>query len=392
MAVLLLLTTVGGLSIYFASGASGGSSSQSTRGSGLFEKLEWASWAQQAIPSQVNEDAIADPVGWVKLQRGSKQTIHLAAFDGESGDRLWITDPLIPADKLHAARLVRAGKRLLFADHMGRLRALAVATGEVSWQVLLGQQVERIYGAGEGMVRVELKDEQSLVLELTQGKEVQKSVSNQTEGSADQGALAGRQRASAHPSRLSARTAACEEVWSGSIGGETALTRVLKKVRPRLQGLNVRYSLLDCEGNQLFALAAASKGARFPVVARFTISDRLLGDSSYYAGDAKELWRQPVSEANPLTLKQYPPEIATFAAGRLVVPYALDDRAADTRLACFDGESGRRLWDVAIPGSRGGNTKALVATDRRLFVSVYCCSLHVFELETGKHLMTIGRR
>jgi hypothetical protein len=104
----------------------------------------------------------------------------------------------------------------------------------------------------------------------------------------------------------------------------------------------------------------------------------------------KPLWVAAVPAVNPMTVSPGAIETATIAAGRLVAPYQLQGSKAGWRLACLDVQTGRSLWDVAIPLSDVSSVDSIVASDRQVFVPIWTY-LQVFDLGTGQHRMTIGK-
>jgi hypothetical protein len=112
----------------------------------------------------------------------------------------------------------------------------------------------------------------------------------------------------------------------------------------------------------------------------------------------KSSWVAPLvaDETKPLPEA---PHVAELTDGKLYVVYG--KVYFDARVAAFDADSGKRLWDVPLVGSlssgtvgdhgRGG-ARGLVASKRRVYVTRSGGGLDVFDAADGKTLGTVGRK
>jgi hypothetical protein len=85
-----------------------------------------------------------------------------------------------------------------------------------------------------------------------------------------------------------------------------------------------------------------------------------------FFAQGKLAWTTVVPEGNPLEARAGGPNRVAIAGGLVVVPYALESRVA--RVAAFAIESGRRVWDVALPKSVN-SIDELVASGDTVFAS-----------------------
>jgi DNA-directed RNA polymerase subunit RPC12/RpoP len=370
---LIIALTGGGISFLtmFAGGGNtpGGGSSI---GQSFGEKMQWIS-SKQPMLADLTGDGVSDVIGWVRFlgMGGGDSTDHLAAFDAVSGARLWKSQQITNSSQSHETRVALAGDKLLVADPVGMLKALSVYNGQLVWSAQLGERVERFCGLGAGAVRVEKKDKQAVSVTLATGQ------------------LA--------PAGAVSDTAPCTGLWTDTagqmptvtLGGGTFDNVILQ---PEIEGMNVAAVVVDQATGSHVAIGGRKPGTEVPSAALYKPSRRGSGKSSSWMNKPKEkpVWVAAVPAVNPMTVSPGAIETATISFGRLVAPYQMQGSNAGWRLACLDVKTGRNLWDVAIPLSDVSNIDSVVASDRQVFVPIWTY-LHVFDLGTGQHRMTIGK-
>jgi hypothetical protein len=261
-----------------------------------------------------------------------------------------------------------AGDKLLLGDPTGVLKAFSIYNGQQVWTAMLGERVDRICGAGQGHVRVEKKDKQSVTVALATGQIT-------PAGQAD--------------------AQFCSGVWTDQ-PGETAGVRAgggtfdewIKQ--PEIDGINIGMVVADLSSPTWVAVGSRKPGTRVPTAAAFAAAKPGKKGNWTKKKKATPLWVAAIPGVNPLTVKQGEPDVATASAGRLIVPYAMEGSGKGYRMACLDVATGRNMWDVAIPLSGTSSVNAVVASDRQIFVGIWTY-LHVFDLATGQFRMTIGK-
>ncbi|MFO8074239.1 MAG: PQQ-binding-like beta-propeller repeat protein [Polyangia bacterium] len=348
------------------------------------ERMQWVG-NRQAMLADLTGDGVADPIGWVRfLDDGT--TNHVAAFDAVSGRRLWQTPSVGDSSRASKCRAALAGDKLLVADSTGVLKAYSTGNGAQAWSVPLGERVERFCGAGGGWVRVEKKDEQQLLVDPSTG---QTSPGGEVE---DDGQ--------------------CGGLWTDVpgrgprvvTGGDTFDNEI---VQPIIEGMNVDSVAVDFGSSTYVALGGKHPGTAVPMAAAYA-PPRPEDDSGKGKKKGKRRrrrrppksswmnkpevsprWMTAIPAVDPMTVRPGAPDAATISVGRLVAPYQTAGRQSGWRLAALDVASGRNLWDVAIPSSDTGQVWAVTASDRQVFASIGI-ALHVFELATGQHSITIG--
>jgi outer membrane protein assembly factor BamB len=154
---------------------------------------------------------------------------------------------------------------------------------------------------------------------------------------------------------------------------------------PTIEGIGVEMVLVDKKTNAAIALGHRAPGTRVPMAARYDLSAVDEGERR-----VTPRWLSAVPATNPLAVKEGDPETAATASGRLFVPYGMQDSAKGWRLAAMDVDTGRNLWDVAVPRTtRGTPPDGVVASERHVFVP-HWTYLDVFDARTGAHQYTVG--
>jgi outer membrane protein assembly factor BamB len=348
-------------------GMTGGPGSGGGAGQSFGEKMQWIS-SKQPMLIDLTRDGVADLIGWVRFQHTGSSADHIAAFDATTGNRLWTTPQLTGSSGTNDAKAAVAGDKLLLGDPTGVLKAFSVVNGQQVWTAMLGERVERFCGAGPAQVRVEKKDELAVTVALATGQ-----VS--PAGKADE----------QH----------CRDIWTdvpgqtGSVitGGDT-FDEWIKQ--PEIDGMNIGKVVADLSSKTWVAIGSRKPGTRVPTAAAFPAPEAIKKGSWMRKKKVQPTWIAAIPGVNPMTVSQGDPDVATVAAGRLLVPYEMEGSSAGYRLACIDVGTGRNLWDVAIPLSGTSRVTSVVASDRQIFVGIWTY-LHVFDLATGQFRMTIGK-
>jgi len=373
VAVALVISLgTGGISLFthlVSRTANGGSAGGiSVLGELTGDRMQWVG-NRQAMLVDVNQDGVADPVGWIRFLGASGSMDHLGAFDAVTGQRLWATDPISDTSNSSNAKAALAGDKLLVADTTGTLRAFSVSTGQLVWSGLLGERVERFCAGQQGYARVEKVDKQAVTVALATGQ------------LSPAGAVDEKQFCSGLFTDVPGETPAVR------FGGGTFDEWIMQ---PEMEGLDVGAVVADLRANTWIALGTRKPGTRVPTAAGYKGPGKLAHGNWMRKKKATPTWLAAIPGVNPLGVEQGAPGTGTISQGRLLVPYQLTGAQATWRLACLEATSGRSLWDVAIPQSETGGIGAVVASDRMVFVSGWTF-LHLFDLGTGQHRATIGR-
>jgi hypothetical protein len=112
----------------------------------------------------------------------------------------------------------------------------------------------------------------------------------------------------------------------------------------------------------------------------------------------KPSWTTPLVPDDTKPLPEAP-HVADLEGGRLYVVYG--KAYFDARVAAFDAETGKRIWDVPLVGSLSsgtvgdhgrGRALGLVASKRRIYVTRSGGGLDVFDAADGRAVGTIGKK
>jgi hypothetical protein len=318
------------------------------------EHMQWVG-NRQPMLAQVNADGVADVIGWVRFLGGTSSFDHLAAFDGATGARLWLTAPISDGSQSFESKAAIAGDRLVVADPGGMLRSFLVSNGQPAWTAVLGERAERLCGGAPGAVRVDTTDGRSISVALATGQ-----------------------------AAVIPRVKDCAGLFT-DVPGETPTLAVDGRPfregepLPEVPGMRVTRALRDAASGLSVALGEREPGTRVPMAAGYEPK----------AG-RRVLWVASIPSSDPLAVEQGASEVAAISVGRLLVSYSMADSRAGARLACIDATTGRSLWDAPIPASDTGDVGAIAASDREVFVS-HWTYLDVFDLSSGALRLTIGR-
>jgi outer membrane protein assembly factor BamB len=374
----LMTLFIGGMTFFQLSRAGGidtggGPGSGGSAGQSFGEHMQWIS-SKQPMLIDLTGDGVADPVGWIRFLGSGGSMDHVAAFDAVTGTRLWTTLQLADGSQTHEARAALAGDKLLVADPTGMLHAHSLQNGQRIWTAMLGERVERLCGGGPGQVRVEKKDEHQVTVALATGQVV--------------------------PSGKIDDAAPCGGLWTDVPGRTPAVflggdTFDNITVQPVIDGMDVKRVVIEPRTGTYVALGSRKPGTAVPAAARYTppapVADRKRGPSSWMnRPDVTPMWLAAIPAVNPMTVNPGSTELGTISAGRLVAPYQLAGSKGTWRLAALDLRTGQGLWDVDIPLSDTSSVNSTVASERQIFVGIWTY-LHVFDLATGHHRLTIGK-
>lgn len=300
--------------------------------------------------ADVNGDGVVDVVGKSSVP-GAEQWI--AAYDGRTLAPLWKT-PLLAKDATdpYARRAIMFG-RVLSADSLGKLQAYDLRSGTPAWSALLGEKAKRMC-QGDGVIVVETVDEARHGYDPATGK-----------------------------AREIAKNAPCAMVQS-SVDEEAPGYQIVgwwklaENGLPGLhdtEGMSAHRALIPTGPGPRFLLGGRAKGSSVAMVA---------------AVDKKKvLWKDVVPGVDPLTTDvNVTTQDAAYVNGLIVIPYSMKDHDGGVRMACFDGMSGRRLWDVEVHRKTQVSAGLSISNDDVFYAS--WTALYVISLKTGKLRGVVG--
>ncbi|MGK3996354.1 outer membrane protein assembly factor BamB family protein [Sorangium sp. So ce1024] len=299
--------------------------------------------------ADVNGDGAPDVIGKSSIPA---REAWIGAYDGRDGKPIWKTAVLAKDAMTHEAKRAVVLGRVISVDALGKAQAYDLRTGNPSWSVLLGEKARRVC-QGDGVIVVETVDDAKHGLDPASGAR-----------------------------RALAKDAACKPVPSSNADEAPGYKLIGwsdfdKHGLPALhgiEGMTAHHALVPSGPGPRFMLGRRSKGSQVKMVAAV---DR-----------KKVLWKDVVPGVDPLTTKVMGSEDAAHEGGLLVVPYDMKDHGQGTRLACFDGGTGKRLWDVQIH-KRSQVSHGIATSADSVFYATWT-ALYVFSLKTGELRYTIG--
>lgn len=299
------------------------------------ERLSWDMTTSMATV-RLNSDAIDDLLVFVAVYAGSENPLHLAAIDGASGERLWMSESYgtISTHSAHVhTELAVQGNLVLVTDHRRTAHVLDLITGSELRTATLTDRAEWVCADPESdrHVWIEVADDQHVRMDLT----------------------------TAELTPATRRPAYCppwhERVSCSDYKGRVRCGRSSDRVK--LDGFSAAGVL--SVGAERIAVGHKWPGTRLPMAA------------AYRKGARKPHWVRRLVEDQDAPVQEGAPGHYDVAGGRLVMHYEVGSE--EHRLMALDTATGKTLWDIALPrnGDRERDVRAVVASEARVFVLDY---------------------
>ncbi len=312
--------------------------------------------AHHPVLVPVDSDGVDDILGYFE---GPDDTYFVAALHGVDGSLLWRSDAvpgIVGSEEPH----VIVGSEVVFAaTASGDLTAYSRRDGGTLWSVRLAEVVDQIFEVDPKTVRILLTDDQLVHVGLEKG-----SVMAAPEGATEL------QRALPDMNGQKSRSGVRIERFSGS--------RTFGDVDANLLAIAE-------DGSFQVSMGKRRKGTSTPILIRYE------GVVEYGSrGKLKELWRTPVPGVEPMKARMPMAFDAYLHATSSIVcaAYHTTDKVgvAPSRLAAFDMQDGRRLWDHPLP--EGAHFTSVTVDGPRIYLVAWT-GLTVMEAESGDVLFVI---
>ena len=262
--------------------------------------------------ADANGDGHADVIGKCSME-GLLDQQFVAAFDGKTGGKLWVTEPLTKVQQsLHSLRAI-VGDKGIVIDELGKVQTYHLASGKPAWSSNASD------GAGaicerEGQLVAKSRDDKLSVFTLASGEK--QSLPSGTDC-------------------LNVFSSINDQAPDYGIVAETGLKSVYLVNGPELDGFSPSHTLIPTEGNVAFSYGTQTEGSGAAMVAA--------------VANKRAVWKSIVPGVEPLrTVVNASTQKATYVPGRLALPYNMKDTAEGVRMAAFDTANGQRLWDVQV--------------------------------------------
>ena len=359
--------------------------------------LNWGSPIPMAI--DVNGDGVADLVGRLRGLDGVN-SVHLVAFDGASGKKLWQSPKLGSYQETYQGTVAALEKRLVFVNDRGLARGFSLADGTQSWKVNI---LEKLQAAcvGDGGVFLLTADERWIKLDTEAGK----------------------------ANEVKAPTS-CRPLATDGRGQKPIGTREIdafNRVDPKpdkFDGMSISMHVIldsDGKGRERLALGSKSPGTAVPMVARYSVENfdppeapvlsspeatmskkaqrQLRRERSRHERKLRSLiakaefplaWKTAVPSRDPLGAKSSRLEIYGLSreADCVVIPY--ERRNKPIHVACISYKTGKHRWDIALPKAFIDSLDGMVVRGKRAYIGM-SSRVHAIDLDTGKRLFSVGQ-
>ncbi len=324
------------------SGGSGGSG-------GLFAQ----SWSFDDTPmlADVNGDGVPDVVG--HCDSGSK-THYLAAFEGATGKQLWKAPPA-PKEAFDGKRAL-VGNLLVAVDDVGKVQATRIANGTPAWSGLLGDKAASFCADGASVI-IEAADDTFTRFDLATGK---KSAVD----------LHGKRRPECTPVYQTRGATPRYELVDWADFREHDLPELHS-----IPGMSAYRALVPTKPGLSFMIGSREKGTSVGMVAAVE--------------NGEVLWKEIIPGVDPLETDINVTTVLAASDGqKVVIPYSMTHGKKGVRMACFDGRTGARQWDVQVHTASQVDQGITIEAGRVYYSS--WTALYVLSLADGKGVYELG--
>jgi hypothetical protein len=328
------------------------------------------------ILTDINGDGVPDVVGRVRyVSNGDK--VHLAAFEGASGKKLWEGEALGTYSDTYQGPMGLADDTLIIGRANGEISGWGVRDGKKRWTGTVPEKtVHFCKGEHAGEVRVVLADQTSVVLRLADGHA-------SAPVALPKPAPFVMPRPTSLASAKSAATATpvpkpgetCVPIWSdGHPNGDPSFES-RNGEDPRIDGMRASF-VMQRSGGPKIVIGTRAKGTAVPMIA------------AVYA-DPSHDWKSDLPGSRPLETSVMGTPCATLTANRVFTEYGFASGGSTPHEVVAFDLTGRRLWEAPLPTDMP--LSAIDSDDHRVFVSQWS-HLTVFDAATGKVVYVIGAK
>jgi hypothetical protein len=276
----------------------------------------WDGWG--GVLRDLDGDGVMDLIGRADVIQPEHRQ-YLAAYDGATGKRLWLSETIgLRRDVLQAVLGV-ADDVAILADDRAAVSAYSVRDGSPRWKIRLHEKVEALCAGAPGQLIARTADKRLHPIALADG-----AVQPSTAGDGCDPLATDQVRANG-PDRIIYK-------W------HSHRDRIL---RDQVDGLSADESIHQPSTDVTIAIGHKRPGTRVPMIARYRSTERGL----------EVLWATTVPGVDPLSVDEGDPDTEGVAIGEGVVAVVYPTKRTHRfRLAVFATDDGRRRWDVELPG------------------------------------------
>jgi hypothetical protein len=335
-----------------------------------------------ALLYDVNGDGNGDIIGPIRYVQNN-DSYHIAAFDGQTGSKLWESERFGTHDDMIAGRTGMHGDYIVQPDSRGNISGFAVHTGERLWKVSMGEQLREMCAPGDipdgnashTYLALGLKDKKWKSLNLADGAFTP----------------------------LEARPKDCHaiamHVRRGQPGHQYASdSRKRKPPKLNIEGMSVKDSLeLAFEPGRHLLIGQKTPGTAIPMLALIHSSE--LDEPDPADSNKKKRrkkspkprlivdWVSELPALDPLSVKEGAPKLVAMNSNYVAAIY--EPKQGNPRVVGFSREGGRRLWDTVLPDNSSYALRALDIGKTRVYVS-HWGRLDAFDASNGEFVFSLG--
>jgi outer membrane protein assembly factor BamB len=322
---------------------------RSSAASSITATTERFYFSDQPLPFDVNGDSTLDIIGLSKTPGGAA---WLAGYDGRDGKELWRSAFLEKSQESSPAMHGLVHEYIVVVDELGKIQTYRAKNGQPAWAALLGERAQSMC-RGDGFVRITATDRTTHDFDLATGSK--------------------RPKGSKEPCHGVPQSRADDGAGFRIIGWSDFDEYGLPSLHSQ-SDMAAHRALVVSDQNLAFLLGSKASGSSVAMIAAVK--------------SGKVLWKSLVPAVDPLTTKvNVTTQIAAYAAGKLVVPYSLSG-SNGVRMAAFESETGKRLWDVPIH-DKSQVSSGIQMTDKDVYYASWT-ALYVLDAATGKLRFRVG--
>ena len=337
----------------------------STKGGLRLNRAQLGWWGTTPVLADVDGDGADDVIGFSRYVLDGDR-MHLAAFSGATGKKLWETPKLGTYTDVYQGVIATADDTVVVAMPTGALRGYARTTGAARWETQVGEKVDHLCaGDRTGTIAVGTADKRWHRVTLADG------------GRADMVPLRVAERDEGAVARVlgTAEAGGCEPLASSEREGMPGLrTAESWSGMPEVEGMRVE-RIARRDGGPVIAIGTKQPGSAVPMMAALD--------------GARVRWKVIVPATDPLNTRAED-HLMTIGGDVVVAAYEISSSNEPPHLTAFALADGRRLWDVPVQKGTTIVMTALAIAGTNVVLSSWG-HLQAYDLATGARQFRIGQ-
>ncbi|HVV86385.1 MAG TPA: PQQ-binding-like beta-propeller repeat protein [Kofleriaceae bacterium] len=291
-------------------------------------RMGW--WGTVPVLVDVDGDRTDDVVGFSRYVLDGDR-MHLAAFSGLTGKKLWETPKLGTYTEVYQGVVAVAGDVVVLATQTGELRGFDRRTGAARWVAQLGEKVDAMCAGDASAIVIGTADRRWHRVALADGARTDAPPLRTRSDDDDDGDPLGHLRGGGGGEREEGR---CDPLPSSARDGMPGLVTVGSWNLPAAPGMRVERMARRAAGGPTIAIGARQPGSPVPMLAA-------------RADDGSLRWKAVVPATDPLNSRA-DDKLVTISDDAVFATYEPGGSDDAPHLTAFALADGRRLWDVRV--------------------------------------------